>query len=447
MLGLAVGDALGAGVEGMRGGHIRQIYESVDDYVASRKAFPDAPRKWRMPGLYTDDTQQALAVADVLCEESGMDAERLAELYVELRDGMKPERGYFGCHRGTGGNFRKAVNAFAESGDVLGCGQPSAGSGAAMRIAPVGLFFSDDPDAIRDAVMAASLVTHSDPRGIAGAAAMAKAAQLLMNMDEGEKNFNALCDELVAFVYDFEEFLKEEFWDSLDAETRIIGAHHMSQALESLASCVREQNDDLARKSIVNQANRMGPEHAIKDANVGFAPASVTVAIYYALRYDSFYNGLTAAINDGRDTDTVGAMVGALLGIRLGAEAIPEEWLAGLKNREQVALRGSMLAEREVDWALREPLAEMERDLTQSEIAFFAQDLQKWEKGQSDAVKKHPPKPKKTQSEPDRSQAVPAADEWLDGGGADPIQKRKEKEQRGRKRIDWKEERRKKQRE
>ena len=66
LLGLAVGDALGAPLEGLNAQQIRHHYGIVTDYVDGVKAWKKKPNRWRLPGLYTDDTQQALALIDVL---------------------------------------------------------------------------------------------------------------------------------------------------------------------------------------------------------------------------------------------------------------------------------------------------------------------------------------------------------------------------------------------
>ena len=56
----------------------------------------------------------------------------------------------------------------------------TAGIGAAMRIAPVALYFGDDPEALFDSVMAASLMTHRDIRSLSGALAVAHAVRRLV---------------------------------------------------------------------------------------------------------------------------------------------------------------------------------------------------------------------------------------------------------------------------
>src|SRR5438270_1374964 len=81
LLGVAIGDALGAPLEGLGTQQIRAHDGQVDDFVDGSRAWKKKPYRWRMPGLYTDDTQQALALADVLLDHRAIDPDRLAEIY------------------------------------------------------------------------------------------------------------------------------------------------------------------------------------------------------------------------------------------------------------------------------------------------------------------------------------------------------------------------------
>ena len=176
MLGLAVGDALGAPLEGLSAQQIRAHYGQVVDYVDGARAWKRKPYRWRMPGLYSDDTQQALALCDVLLESGRVEPERLAELYLGLAN---PKGTYVGAHRGVGRSFRQVLADLERGVSPRHTGQTSAGIGAAMRIAPVALYFNGEPEAMFEAAMAASLMTHRDIRSLAGAMAVAHAVRRL----------------------------------------------------------------------------------------------------------------------------------------------------------------------------------------------------------------------------------------------------------------------------
>src|SRR4029077_14620079 len=169
LLGLAVGDALGAPLEGLSAQQIRAHYSQVVDFVDGARAWKRKPYRWRMPGLYSDDTQQALALSDVLLESGRVEPARLAELYLGLAN---PKGTYVGAHRGVGRSFRQVLADLERGVSPHQTGQPSAGIGAAMRIAPVALYFHGEPESMFEAVMAASLMTHRDIRSLAGAMAV-----------------------------------------------------------------------------------------------------------------------------------------------------------------------------------------------------------------------------------------------------------------------------------
>ena len=104
LLGLAVGDALGAPLEGLSAQQIRVHYGQVDDYLDGHKAWKKKPFRWRMPGLYSDDTQQALALIDVVLAHGEVDPTALSALYQRM---ATPKGAYAGVHRGIGRSFRK----------------------------------------------------------------------------------------------------------------------------------------------------------------------------------------------------------------------------------------------------------------------------------------------------------------------------------------------------
>ena len=147
------------------------------NYVDGVQAWKRKPYRWRLRGLYSDDTQQALALCDILLENGRVDQERLADLYLSL---ATPKGPFHGAHRGIGRTFRQVLAALESGVPAHRAGQPGAGIGAAMRIAPVPLYFGDDPDALFDAVIAASLMTHRDIRSLSGAMAVSHAIRRLV---------------------------------------------------------------------------------------------------------------------------------------------------------------------------------------------------------------------------------------------------------------------------
>ena len=74
-------------------------------------------------------------------------------------------------------------------------------------------------------------------------------------------------------------------------------------------------------------------------ASMGFPPACIPTCFYLLLTTDSFEEAITEVINLGGDTDTAGAILGAMAGASYGISEIPKRWLDGLQNREGIDAR------------------------------------------------------------------------------------------------------------
>jgi ADP-ribosylglycohydrolase len=360
LLGLAIGDALGAPLEGLSAQQIRAHYGVVADYVDGTRAWKKKPYRWRMPGLYSDDTQQALALCDVLLERRRIDPERLAELYLGL---ATPKGAYVGAHRGVSRSFRHVLGELERGVSPFLSGHLSAGIGAAMRIAPVGIYYrgDDEADDLFDAVMAASLISHRDIRSLAGAMAIARAVRRLAVGDRRDPSF---LFRLAGDVARDEERIASQFGHiatSLRDHPR-----SLSRSIAH-AESVLDLGRDRALTAIVEEANRHGSDPICKRATMGFPPACIPTCLYLMLTTDSFEEALVEVINLGGDADSTGAILGALLGAHYGIDAIPDRWLARLENREAIDVRALALANRSADGLVIPDLVDREHQLSQLE--------------------------------------------------------------------------------
>jgi ADP-ribosylglycohydrolase len=358
LLGLAIGDALGAPLEGLTPHQIRTHYRQVVDYVDGSRAWRKKPFRWRMPGLYSDDTQQALVLAEVLLDCGRIDPHRVAALYREL---ATPADDFLGAHRGVGRSFRRVVEALVNGVSPLQTGQDSAGIGAAMRIAPLALFHGEDSDALRQSVMAASLITHRDCRSLAGAFAVVHAVRRLLAGATREPSF-AL--RLAGDVARAEEWMADRYGNVVTGLDRY--RHSVSQAIARVESLLELKRAD-ALAALVDEANLHGAEPTCRWATQGFPPACVPTCLYILLTAETFEDALVEVINLGGDADTTGAIAGAMLGATFGADAIPGQWLDGLQNRVGVEARAEALAARSRQGLEIPHLVDTERRLSQRE--------------------------------------------------------------------------------
>jgi ADP-ribosyl-[dinitrogen reductase] hydrolase len=358
LLGLAVGDALGAPLEGLTAQQIRAHYGQVDDFVDGCRAWRRKPYRWRLPGLYTDDTQQALAICDVLLDHGRIDQDRLAEIYLAL---ATPRGSYVGAHRGVGRSFRQVLIDLENGVSPHRTGQLSAGIGAAMRIAPVALYFgTDEIDAIFEAVMNASLMTHRDVRSLTGALAVAHTVRRLM---DGESREPSLLFRVAADVARDESRMIARY-----PEVTSVVQHRgsLSQAIARVESFL-EMPRDRALSSLIEEANRHGTDPVCKRPTMGFPPACIPACLYVLLTTESVDEAIVEIVNMGGDADTAGAILGAFGGAHYGADAIPARWLCRLQNREAIELRAMALSERSADGLNIPDLVERERELSELE--------------------------------------------------------------------------------
>lgn len=358
LLGLAIGDALGAPLEGLSAQQIRAHYGQVDDYVDGSRAWKKKPYRWRMPGLYTDDTQQALALCDVLLGCGRIDPSRLAELYLGLAN---PKGSYVGAHRGVGRSFRQVLIDLERGISPRETGQRSAGIGAAMRIAPVALYFgSDEREAILDAVMDASLMTHRDVRSLTGALAVVHAVRHLVDGDGREPS---LLFRIAADVARDEDLLIERYPEVASVDQHRRSLSRVIAHTESLLDLPRER----ALAALVEEANRHGADPVCKRPTMGFPPACIPTCLYLLMTTDGFEEAAVEVVNMGGDADSAGAILGALAGAHYGAESIPGRWLKGLQNRNGIDLRAVALDRRSTEGLDIPALVETEHVLSNRE--------------------------------------------------------------------------------
>lgn len=270
LVGSALGDALGRSFEGWR----------IEPFS----------------GRWTDDTHMMIGVAESLIEKRGFDGSHMAQTFIRNYED-EPWRGYaFGPPQ----VFRwiRSGVAWNEAARRLFGGEGSYGNGAAMRVAPVGLFCYDDPKQLRAIAYASSEITHTHELGREGAALQAYAVALAVNEDPSSQL------DVSAFLGKLRDFTRNEVYtEKLKRVERLF--------------------DEADRRRVVR-----GLGNGIE------AHRSVPTAIYCFLRNSrSFEEAVRYAISLGGDTDTIGAMTGAISGAYHGAEDIPEGWKSWLERR------------------------------------------------------------------------------------------------------------------
>ena len=126
-----------------------------------------------------------------------------------------------------------------------------------------------------------------------------------------------------------------------------------------------------ALAALVDEANRHGADPVCKRPTQGFPPACIPTCLYLLLTTDSFEEAITEVVNLGGDTDTAGAILGAMAGAYYGVDAIPARWLDGLQNRDGIEARAIALAQRSTRGLHIPDLISTEQELTRKEGESF----------------------------------------------------------------------------
>jgi ADP-ribosylglycohydrolase len=299
LTGTAVGDALGLPHENLSPQRARRLDPDVDRYhfLFGR-------------GMFSDDTEHACMTAQALLA-SGADGSRFARsLAWRLRWWL------LGCPLGTGLATLKACVKLWLGFSPRSSGVWSAGNGPCMRAAILGVALGDRPELLREFVQRATRITHTDPRAEQAALAVAWAAYLSSTAVHEPQ---VVADRLVKELGDPAGELSQRIRRAADSA-------EAGQPTEAFAA-------DLKLSRGVS----------------GFVLHSVPVVIHAWLRFPEDYaSAVRSVIRCGGDTDTNAAMVGGIVGARVGVEGIPEWWLSGLaewpRNLRWIARLGRELA-------------------------------------------------------------------------------------------------------
>ncbi len=284
LLGTAVGDALGLPTEGLSA---RRANRWFGDDLRHRFILGR--------GMISDDTEHTIFVAQSLLRhpESRIDfAKRLAWCmrwwlvslpagvgFATLRSILKLWIG-FPAHRS---------------------GVFSAGNGPAMRAAPIGARFFDQPKKIDAYVTTSTRLTHTDVRAEIGARAVAHLTAMSVTLSPGDRPSLPLVSDTL----------------------RGIAPQH-DEWLGLMSDIERAFQEGL---SVGEFARSIGATSGVS----GFVFQTVPVVIYSWLRhFGSFRDSVESVIRCGGDTDTTGAIIGALAGATAGASGIPRDWIDGI---------------------------------------------------------------------------------------------------------------------
>ena len=309
--GLALGDALGMPTQSFSRAQIIARFGQITGLVDAPADQPIAPN---MPkGSITDDTEQAILVAQLLVDGNGdIDPNTLAQRLIAWEAVMQAK----GSQDLLGPSTKRAIEMILAGHSPEESGRYGTTNGAAMRIAPVGIAADiSQPDLFIKAVVQACQVTHNTSLGIASAAAVAAVISSGLNGKKLEHALNAGTE--MAYIAEH-----HGHWVAGGRiGPRIRWARHASH------ECNPDNLGDLLYDVI-------GTSVASQESVV----AAFALAQRVASGSLSSFNALCIAASIGGDTDTIAGILGAMLGACAGLEQWPQALIQQVKEVNKLQL-------------------------------------------------------------------------------------------------------------
>ena len=294
LVGLAVGDALGTTLEFKTPG----TFEPINDMVGAGP-FRLASGKW------TDDTSMALCLAESLVQTGGFDPEDQMRRYLRwYREGYLSSTGE--CFD-IGNTVRGALERFEQTDDPFAGSQDprAAGNGSLMRLAPVPLAYSGDPE-----------------KAIRLSGEMSRTTHAAVEAVDACRYYGGV---IIGALYGVDK--------EILLSPRYTPVEPCSEAFPLVSSI-----DSIATGTYKT-------EQPPKIRGTGYVVRSLEAALWAFWNSGSFAEGALLAVNLGDDADTTGAIYGQLAGAYYGVNSIPERWRDKVSHPELItSLADGLLA-------------------------------------------------------------------------------------------------------
>jgi ADP-ribosylglycohydrolase len=294
LLGVSIGDTLGHPFEGMLRDRIYSYFEDFKEYMKENK---------NLFKTYTDDTQLTLHTAEALIQGSGFNENNFVREYVSWLEDPPIGPG-FGCI--------SAIQKLKYGIPWKKAASKSGGNGTAMRVSPIGLFYSKDIKSLKNAALKSSVITHSHPAAAAGAIVIARAIAFLIDKSiETSFSIEEFFETIISSISNSQEKIWEDFIEILN------------RVKDNLNISVET---GLIKFSQVGVKSPFFIEDYLGKAFVHpYTLSTVACAIFVFLKnLNSFENCIIQLATAGGDSDTVGAIGGSLAGAYFGLGNIPD---------------------------------------------------------------------------------------------------------------------------
>ncbi|UNK18888.1 ADP-ribosylglycohydrolase family protein [Paenibacillus sp. N3/727] len=342
VISTALGDAMGAPIEKLTYGEIKLKYGRVESLITrwhKMDLHPDARLgRVRGDGIVTDDTLMTIALMNVyLTEGRHLDAYDMGNEFVKeiaFRKTFVPELNQetfiidrlFYPEKYI---FMRHVLANCDPreggiGNMVNCG-------AAMYIAPIGIVNAGHPKAAYDEAILFAM-GHQSSYGLEAAgvlaACVAKAFEPGVTVED-------VVDTAISLAKDGTK----------------AAIHELTQAAHEL----RQERDDMDKvidvfQSIMMKYSLIGDDVSRHIDKVGIPSNHYTPSrlwsieelpmalAFMVLNEGEYYRSILDGVNSGRDTDSIGVMIGVILGAMYGSEVIHKEDIEQLNKVNRLDL-------------------------------------------------------------------------------------------------------------
>ena len=289
ILGFAVGDALGVPAE------FKKRDELKNKPVFNMEAFGSHNQP---AGTWSDDTSMVIATMDSIIEKDEIDYNDIMQKYSQWYKNAQytPNNVVFDIGNGT----RNAIENYLKGTKAVNCGSSiyyNNGNGSLMRMIPIVLYcifnnYSERQEV--ETIYYYSSLTHANEISLMGCKIYYDFVKALMELKDPKEALAKLSS------YDY-----EKYYDCSYLYNRIL-----SGKIANL-----EESD-------------------IQSS--GYILDTLEAVIWCILKTNSYKEAVLKAINLGDDTDTIGALTGAIAGILYGLDDIPQEWISTLQKSDEL---------------------------------------------------------------------------------------------------------------
>lgn len=284
LVGTAVGDALGLPYEGLAPRRARRLFPDIDDYHFLFRR-----------GMFSDDTEHACMTAQSLLVSGGDPRRFVNSLAWRLR------WWFAGLPAGIGLATLKACVKLWLGTSPQQSGVHSAGNGPCMRANILGVVLGNDAAQLVEFNRRSTRITHTDPRAEQASLLLATAAACAVEPRDGPLNQHAVFARLRA--------------------TLPVEATDFRSLLNDVEASLNRNEPTETYAATLNSGKGVS----------GYVLHTVPAVLHAWLRFpDDYPSAVRSMLRSGGDCDTTAALVGGLVGARVGIEGIPERWRRGL---------------------------------------------------------------------------------------------------------------------